>query len=575
MVDLPQRFVPTSSKLIRHANAVLQCGHDAPVECVKFSPNLAYIASVDTKGKLLVWAFETLDVLGAYHLDFACDRMEWQRGGRLACFGDKASRVIEFDVDDASLFSDGMDAIDPSRVIRFIGTPEVEVLPGRCVVRYGDDVFEHEMEDVRRAVIEPCERYAVMMSRGELRLVAANEPAELLRLPAPEGAAWLDFVVARRGDWVVALLDDSTVCYVDPVKLTSKNVPLRSGRVTACDLENDAFIAWGNDAGNVVVYDVSRRKACFRTARKPLDFIAAYPSPDKFGFLGLRAESAAAFLGASNEILPSDPLPAGLVSSCAGETASEFLAACRDGRIYQIQLNSGSIRAIADTSGEVIAMCAAGDARAYCDVNGRLSAFSNGSRQTVVAESIPLPTKLAVSENAALVACLYENEIVVYGVRKGAQPQRFAVAHAVDIAFAREKTSQNLVIFKDDLSIETMSLKDASPTFLCRVDIPHGTYISYAYAPKSSIFGLFESEQGHKVVVKANLRTGKVSEVLRILTCGRQIWAAAPSPETLLLRSDISSVKIVSGFKAYSFDDWTRCEPLEGMPVDQTVPKPR
>ena len=203
---------------------------------------------------------------------------------------------------------------------------------------------------------------------------------------------------------------------------------LRSGRVTACDLENDAFIAWGNDAGNVVVYDVSRRKVCFRTARKPLDFIAAYPSPDKFGFLGLRAESASAFLGASNEILPSDPLPAALVSSCAGATASEFLAACRDGRIYQIQLNSGSIRAIADTSGEVIAMCAAGDARAYCDVNGRLSAFSNGSRQTVVAESIPLPTKLAVSENAALVACLYENEIVVYGVRKGAQPQRFAVA---------------------------------------------------------------------------------------------------------------------------------------------------
>ena len=55
MVDLPQRFVPTSSKLIRHASAVLQCGHDAPVVSVKFSPNLAYIASVDERGKLLIW----------------------------------------------------------------------------------------------------------------------------------------------------------------------------------------------------------------------------------------------------------------------------------------------------------------------------------------------------------------------------------------------------------------------------------------------------------------------------------------------------------------------------------------
>lgn len=564
MVDLPQRFVPTSSKLIRHASAVLQCGHDAPVVSVKFSPNLAYIASVDEGGKLLIWAFETLDVLGAYHLDFACDRLQWRRGAQLACLGagGEALRTIVLDVDEGELFAEGMGEIDASRVIRFIGSPEVEVLGDLCVVKYGDDEFEHEMAGLRRAVIEPCERYVVMVSASQLRIVATNEAADRLRLEAPAGASWCDFVVSKRGDSVVALLDDSTVYHIDPVKLTTKAVALRSGRVTACDLENDDFIALGNDMGNVVVYDVARRSICLQTARKPIDFVAAYPSPDKVGFIGLRTESATAFLGASNEILPSDPLPAALVASCAGAGASEFLAACSDGRIYQIQLDSGNIRAVGEASGEVVAMCAAGESRAYCDKDGNLSVFSNSSRQTIVAKSIPLPKKLAVSENAALVACLYDEEIVVYGVKKSTQ-QHICVDRAVDIAFVREKTPQNIVVFKDDLAVEMASLKDSTTSPLCRIDIPHGAFISHAHAPKSAIFGLLESEEGHKVVVKISLKTGQVSEVLRILACGRQIWAAALSPETLLLRNDISMVKIVSGFKAYSFDDWTRSEPLE------------
>ena len=564
MVDLPQRFVPTASKLIRHANAVLQCGHNAPVACVKFSPNSAYIASADAGGTLLIWAFDTLDVLGAYRLDFLCTRIEWRRSGKLACLGSGgAERIIDLDAGDGSIFPEDAAEPDASRIIRFIGTPEIEVLPDACEIRYGDDVFPHEVKGLKRAQIEPCERYAVAVSPSELRILPISGDGDLLRIEAPQNTAWIDFVISKRGDFVVALLDDSTFYHIDPAKLRAETVALRHGRITAADLTDDAFIAYGNEAGNVGVYQVSRRASCLRTARKPHDFAAAYPSPESSGFIGLRPESATAFLGNSNEILPSDPLPAPVTASCAGSASSEFIAACADGHIYQIRLGSGTIRRRADAVNDVAAICACGDACAFCDVSGNLFVFSGSGPIASAAQAIAIPKKIAAAENGSAVACLYDGEIVVHSVKKtSSKPQHFAVSHCADIAFCREKTAQNLILIEDGLSVSILSLKDGSVSDLCRIDIACGRYISYAYARKSAIFALCEGEPGHKIVVEINLKTGKASEVLRILSCGRQIWAAAVSPEILLLRNDVSPVKIVSAFKAFSLEDWTRSEPL-------------
>ena len=63
MVDLPHRFVPTTSKFVSPVRIVSQFGHGAAVTRVSFSPCLRYFASLDASGWLRIWVLETLDIL--------------------------------------------------------------------------------------------------------------------------------------------------------------------------------------------------------------------------------------------------------------------------------------------------------------------------------------------------------------------------------------------------------------------------------------------------------------------------------------------------------------------------------
>lgn len=569
MVDLPQRFVPTSSKSIQHANVVLQCGHNAPVVAVKFSPDLAYFASADARGIVLVWAFDTLDILGSYRIGFAPHRLEWRNDGFLRCTNQTQSFDIDLQVDAQTYLSSGATPLDASRVIRFINSPEIEFHSDNCTIHYGDDAFVYSIPNILQAEIEPCERYGIILAKKKLLIANTAQDEEWLSIDAPQDAEWRQFYISTRGNFVVAIRSDSRIFHLDPIQRTYESVSLSHKSITAYDACCDAYILLGCDNGNVSVYDIATQKIVLSTPRSPLDFVANYPSPARAGFIGLRSESATAFLGASQEILTSAPLPAPVVASCAGATSSEFIAACTDHFIYKIQLESNDIHKICHFSSTPKLLAANGDALAYLDEDDMLWLVSPNGKTSTVANSVKNAKSLTVSDNGASVAVLYAHALTLYTIKKSAVDSvNFDIEECSSIAIIREKTQTNIVLFLNDLSISMLNTKDGSIQNIGVIDGLNSDFISYAYAPKGQIFALYSDAQGHLVVVRIALKTSEIEEVLRVFTSGRQILGVAVSHDALLMRNDVTMLKIVKDFKAYTLDDWTRSDPFFAPQTD-------
>ena len=55
MVDLPRRFVPTSSRFVSPVRIVVQSGHEAGITAVAFSPCTRFFASADSSGCVKIW----------------------------------------------------------------------------------------------------------------------------------------------------------------------------------------------------------------------------------------------------------------------------------------------------------------------------------------------------------------------------------------------------------------------------------------------------------------------------------------------------------------------------------------
>ena len=564
MVDLPHRFVPTSSRFVSPVRIVTQCGHEHTITAVSFSPRSLFFASADSDGRIKIWVLETLDILGSYLIDFTCTDLIWDGLKALICKGENEERRIELPENDFQV-SD-QPAIDPSRVIRLIGSPEATAEGDNLVVRYSDNDYAYELPGLSEVLMDPCERYAIGVSPKTLLAVNAYADEEFVRMDCGHfpDVKWLKCRISDRGDFSVAISSDGSLWKIDPIKKKQTCLLQGDTTVTACNFGGDDYVIFGNTTGNLTIYDVQAERILLRTPRCPRRFTAVYPSPEKLGFIALRPESVTAFLGYSQEILSASPLPGACIASCPGSVFSEVFVACDDRAIYRLKLDENSINKVCTTPKDeaVDSIGAAGNLILIHYASGRLALHNTAKFVDIDFPTIATPSCISVSDTSKLAALLIGDQITVFDLTGNAPARQFASENAAQIALGKEKTANALILFKRDLSIQALDLETGTTTELNAIDAPNARIISLAPAAKAFVFLLAEIEHSQLAVYKVGLNTGKSSLALRIYAQGMQIWAASTSEQTVNFRNDATCLRIISGLKAYSVEDWSRSEPL-------------
>lgn len=558
MVDLPHRFVPTTSKFVSPVRIVSQYGHGAALTRVSFSPCLRYFASLDAEGWLRVWVLETLDILGIYLLEDAHAELSWDGTQAVVCRMASGERRIEFADEDAVKASVPEDV--SARVIPMLGLPEYTSEGDIVRISYRGEVFEHEVPGLRSLKQDPCERYVIAESARSIRIFSLFDDVVHAAMDAPEGHRWLGTAVSYRGDVVYAFRDDASLYACDVLKGACNCLLSLNMRVTAHDFGGQKYVLFGNGAGNIGIYDIESRALVLQTPRAPRGFSYVFPTAEKVGFMALRPESATAFFSQSQEILSSSPLPAPCVAACAGVRFSEMVVACDDNAVYRIKLDDGDLSKLFVSDKPVLRLAVSGDCVLMADISGDMYFYDRSlTKLGLHAASVQ---RLALSEDAGMFAVLSGSGIEIYARTGAADPVRVALEGAAEIIFGKDKTADTLFAFMRDMTVRAVDCKTGEVRDLGALCLTCGRILSVAPAAKSFIFVLVQAEHGQLVALKVGMNSGKSSEQLRIFSYGTQIYGASNGEQSVCLRSDASCLRIISGLKAFSIDDWVRSEPL-------------
>ena len=561
MASLPHRFVPTTSKFVSPVRLVSQFGHGAAINLVAFSPCEKYFASSDVNGWIRIWSLETLDILGIFLIEFSCESITWEGSSIIVCHGEGQERRIAF------LEGDAQDSVDSQPiyrggVIRLLGSPEVTQGPDFIEIHYSDNVFKHVIPGIINQVMDPCERYVVVHCADIIRIFSCYEDEELVTLAPESGKSWNNMWINKRGDGVICLQSNGAICIVDAIKKKIQWVRKGDTNVTASSFSGDHYVIYGDDRGNLTVFDIVSRTILLRTPRCPIEFSAVFPTADKIGFVGLRTESATAFFAHSKEILSASPLPASLSAACSGTAFSEIIAACTDNCIYRICLADNSISKVCKTPVDVDAIGCTKDVVFMHLKDGTFAV--NDSKLTALSwKCDETPLCLAVSDNGKTLAVLLRDRIVILDRTEKKSERIVKLSGGVQIACGREKSTNQLLVFMNDLRIISVDMRSGEQTELNKLDIEHARVLSTAPAAKSMMYALVAGEHGQFIIMKIGMNTGKSSVVLRVLSTGTQIWGASIADDSVCLRNDATCLRIISGMKAYSIDDWARSEPLQ------------
>ena len=562
-MELPHRFVPTTSKFVSPVTIVSQYGHAAAITAVAFSGDSQYFASADADGWARIWSLETLDILGIYLLDFRCETLTWEGNRALVCRGGDRERRIEIELDPEDDVQAPKDVPLTGGIIRLIGEPEASRDGDVLRITYNDQEFVHEIPGLANFVMDPCERYVAAVSPSVVYAFNAYEDETVLELKAPEGRKWCGIHMFWRGSYFSALLDDGSIYIFDAIGKKIDCAMRGRGEICAWNFSDKELILYGDRRGTLTVYDVTEHAILLQTPRCPVTFCAVYPSPEKTGFVALRTESASAFLGQSQEILSAAPLPAAWCASCAGSQYSEVVVACSDSRVYRLKLDDNSIATIATTKGETVDAVAATAAGVFMHyVSGKFAFHDASGTRALAWDSADKPRQVAISESGAVLAALFGDRIELYDRTQHAVVRRIDIADIEQIAFGKEKSANSLIAFRHDLAVISIDIESGESRELNRLDIEHARIVSVAPAAKSFVYVLLEMEHGQIAIMRVGLNSGKSSLVLRVFLVGTQIWGATENSDSVYLRSDATCLRIISGLKAFSVEDWTRSEPL-------------
>ena len=561
MVELPQRFVPTTSRFVSPVRIVVQSGHAHAIQAVAFSPCLNYFVSVDCKGWARIWAIETLDVLGIYKLDFECTSIQWDSFGEIVFHGNNTQRAIEL-AEENSTAPSNTNAPLSGNVIRLLTSPEVTRDGDTIRILYNEETCEHDLPGLIDYEIDPCERYVVAMCAQKVAVLNTYADEVMMEIAAPQGKMWAAFKCSLRGDGFTAVLNDGTVWIANPIKQTQACIHKGSICLTSCCYGEDKYILMGDDRGSVAVYDVETRAILLRTPRQPRHFEAVFPSPDKVGLVALRPESATAFLCQSQEILSSAPLPAALVASCPGTQTSEVVVACDDNAIYRLKLDDNTIQKIGIHPKSVHKIACHGDLIFIIFKDGTSGLYQAKNYSDFGWQTDILPNAIAISDDETKIAMSFGNHVEWVALGNPGDRKKAELTGITQITFGKEKSADTLLAFMDDFRVIAIDCKTSKQNEIGRLAIDHGCILSVAPAAKSFVFVLAAGEHGHLCVLKVGLNTAKSSLALRVFSVGTQIWGATMNDESVSLRNDADCLRIVQGLKSFSVDDWTRSEPL-------------
>lgn len=563
MLVLPHRFVPTTSKLVSPVRIVAQYGHANALTAVAVSPCQRLIASTDADKWLYIWSFETLEVLGIYDLSFLCDHISWNDSHSVLCSGNGLERTFNFNDDD---FLDN-DQASPlpdvsNNVIRLLDAPEASRNGDTLIITSGSQAFEHVIPQLLAFTLDPCERYVITISPNAVQVFSAFEDKCLMTLDAPKPNQWCGMHLNWRGDFATILLNNGQIWNCDPVHLKAECIHKDNTTVTAFDFSRDNHLVYGNPNGVLTIFDIPSHAVLFRTPRKPIAFNAVFPTPEKVGFMALRPESATAFFSHSKEILSASPLPAKLLCACPGTLFSELLCACTDNVIYRLKLDDNSIAKVCTTSKQPVMMTASGAALFIIYKDGSADFFDGKSLSTVDWKAPSPPTAIALSDNTKTFAAAWNNHVEIIDRTNKSSPRSITVNAPQQLAFGREKSANSILVFTRDASVHAFDIRSGERTLSQSLCIPTGRILSVAPAAKSFIHILAENEHGQYAILKIGLNTGKSSLALRVFSSGTQIWGAALTEDAVSIRNDAPPLRIISGLKAFSIDDWSRSEPL-------------
>ncbi len=560
MVDLPQRFVPTTSRFVSPVRIVIQSGHAYAITAVAFSPCLNFFASVDCNGWARIWAVETLDILGIYKLNFVCKSIEWASLGEITFIGDDARRSVSFTENKDNHAQ--QDEPLAGYVIRLLTSPEVSRDGDTIRILYNEETFEHELPGLIAYELDPCERFVVALTTDKVIVLNTYADEIIQDLAAPQNHHWIASKCSSRGDFVTAVLDDGTVWLLNPIKHSEACIHKGNAHITSCSYGQSKLILMGDDRGSVAIFDVETRSILLRTPRQQRNFEAVYPSPDKVGLVALRTESTTAYLCQSQEILSSAPLPAAHVASCPGMMTSEVIVACADNAIYRIKLDDNTILKLCVLNKSVRSIACHGELIFIHFKDGTSGTCIGKNYSDCAWKSEEAESSLAISEDGKQIAALFENRLEWFSLDDPKNSKNAELHGAAQIAFGKEKTADSIFVFMQDFRVLTINTSTCEQKELNRLAIEHGQILSTAPAAKSFVFVLIAGEHGHLCVLKVGLNTAKSSLVLRVFSVGTQIWGATMNDESVSLRNDANCLRIVQDLKSYSVDDWTRSEPL-------------
>ena len=564
MGELPHRFVPTTSKFVSPVRIVAQTGHRGGIVVLAFSPNHRFLAASDRDSVVKVWCLETLDVIGSFRIGFVAHKLEWESSLALVCSDDTHEYRIQFEQES----DEETDAADASfstmGYIPLLDAPSFAVEEGSVVVRRGENEYVHELPGEIQAVMDTCERYVMAWIPKLVEVYDTASDKTFVSLHAEEGDAWRHVYQTRYGEYILAV-SEKKVWQFNPVKDKAVCTATFSTQITADAFDSTGILALGDCNGNIAIYSGAEKSIIFKTPRFARSFISLFPSPEKAGLIAFRDESVTAFMGASQEILSSSPLPAVLTAACAGACYTEVLIACEDRIIYRLNLNNNSIVRICETKNIIDGFAAAGDNLVLHAKDGTLS-FFDGAVERPLSLACDTPVRaIAINETATLAAVALDSKLHIWDLRKDVSVQEYEISDVSAISFGKDKTADSVLVFLADHRIMLGSASADALTLLNRFEdaaLEYSRILSVAPAAKSFVFVLCEIDHGQYAIVRVGLNSGKSSIVLRVFVAGTQIWGAAVNDNSVQLREDASCLRIVQGLTSYSVQDWSRSEPL-------------
>ena len=564
MGELPHRFVPTTSKFVSPVRIVAQTGHRGGIVVLAFSPCHRYLAASDNDCVVKIWCLETLDVIGSYRIGFVADKLVWESSYALTCsHGDNLYRVQFENVEEIE--EDEQRVTQPTYgYIPLLDAPTCSFEKNGVTVTRGENIYHHELEGVLQASMDVCERYVMACSPKLVQLYDTSSDNTLVSMTADENDTWRHIYQAKYGEYII-VISEKQIWQFDPVKGKPDCVANFNAAISADAFDQIAGVALGDINGNIAIYSPIERCIVFKTPRFARSFVSLLPSPEKAGLVAFREESVTAFLGASQEILSSSPLPSVLTAACAGTCYSEALVACLDGMIYRLKLNSNDIVRVCKTNKITTCMAAAGDNLVLYHDDGSLSFFDSAVERALSIQCDAPVRALAINETATLAAIVCNQTLYLWELRKDQCVRTYDVCDVVAVAFGKDKTADSVFAFMADHTIMAGGASVATLSVLNRFEdaaLEHSKIISVAPAAKSFLFVLCEIDHGQYAIVRVGLNSGKSSIVLRVFVAGMQIWGAAVNDNSVQLREDATCLRIVQGLTSFSVQDWSRSEPL-------------